>query len=210
MEILLKDNGCMPNVKDIFVRKDNKTLKIFYGGNGDLYFDVFGDFEEYENGYKTSFELTEDDQIYLYFKKLIQEIKDAEVFVPLEMEFELIDDPVEFHELIEYYKIRNNELKGCYPHSELVKDGIISFYSDSIYNEKANRLIISEIDGKIRLDFFDNPEDYTDGFAINISNSGSKYMPFNICFMRFFNKLHDDLISNTLEENKEKKIKQVF
>ena len=30
------------NVKDIYIRDNNKVLKIFYGNNGDLYFDIFG------------------------------------------------------------------------------------------------------------------------------------------------------------------------
>ena len=30
MNIELRNNGIFPNVKDIFMRKDNKTLKIFY------------------------------------------------------------------------------------------------------------------------------------------------------------------------------------
>lgn len=208
MKIELRDNGCMQNVKDIFIKKDTKTLKVFYGGNGDLYFDIFGDFEECENGYRTYFELDECDQVYPYFKELIDEIKEAKVFMPSETQFELIDDPFEFHELVEHYKMKNKELKGKYPHTELVKDNIILVYSDSIYNENANFMTMKELDGKIRLDFYDNPEDYIDGFGIRINNSGSKYMPFNIIFMRFFNKLHDDLIK-TKEEAKEKKIVKI-
>lgn len=206
MKIELRDNGCFPNVKDIFIRKDNKTLKIFYGGNGDLYFDVFESYEECENGYTANFEIDKEDEIYPYFERLIEIIREAEVFTPSEAQMELIDDPYEFHELVEDYKMRNKELKGCYPHTELVKDGMIELYSDSIYNEKANRMTIKEIDGKIRLDFFDNPEDYIEGFGIRVCNSGSKYMPFNICFMRFFNKLNEDLTVSK-EENIQKKIK---
>jgi len=66
-------------------------------------------------------------------------------------------------------------------------------------------MTIKEYDGKIRLDFFDNPDDYIEGFGIRICNSGSKYMPFNICFMRFFSTLSEYLISSK-EENIQKKI----
>lgn len=205
MKIELRDNGVFPNVKDIFIRKDNKTLKLFYGGNGDLYFDIYGQYDETEEGYTTYFEIDKEDTVYPYFKSLLQSIREAEVYTPSEAQMELIDDPCEFHELVEHYKKQNKELKGCYPHTELVKDGMIEFYSDSIYNEKANRMTMKEIDGKIRFDFFDNPEDYIDGFGIRICNSGSKYMPFNICFMRFFNKLGEDLIV-VKNENFQKKM----
>ena len=205
MEIKLRDNGCFQNVKDIILIKDNKTLKIFYGGNGDLYFDIFGNFEECESGYIACFEIDKEDKVYPYFERLIEAIREAKVFTPSETQMELIDDPYEIHELVEHYKMRNKKLKGIPPHTELVKEDGIELYSDSIYNEKANRMTIKEIDGKIRLDFFDNPQDYIDGFAVEISNSGSKYMPFNICFMNFFNKLHEDL-TTIKEDNKEKKI----
>lgn len=193
MKIELRDNGVFPNLKDILIRKDNKTLKLFYGGNGDLYFDIYGEYTETEEGYNAYFEIDKEDEVYPYFKRLIETIRDAVVFIPSETQTELLDDPYEFYEIIEYYKKKNEELKESYPHTELVKNGMIEFYSDSIYNEKANRMTMKEIDEKIRLDFFDNPEDDIDGFGIRICNSGSKYMPFNICFMRFFDKLHEDL-----------------
>lgn len=205
MKIELKDNGVFPNVKDIFIRKDNKTLKIFYGGNGDLYFDMFGNYEIYENEYTTHFEIDKEDELYPYFERLIKAIKEAEVFTPSEAQIEQIDDPSEFNELVEYYKMKNKELKEYYPHTELVKDDVVELYSDSIYNEKANRMTMKDLDGKIRLDFYDNPEDYIEGFGIRICNSGSKYMPFNICFMRFFYELHEYL-TTTKEENIQKKI----
>lgn len=193
MNIELRNNGIFPNVKDIFMRKDNKTLKIFYWGNGDLYFDIYGEYTEIAEGYTT------------YFENLLQSIREAEVYISSEDQMELIDDLYEFHELVEHYKKRNEELKGCYPHTELVKDEMIEFYSDSIYNERANRMTMKEIEGKIRIDFFDNPEDDIEGFGIRICNSGSKYMPFNICFMRFFNKLHEDL-TKTENNNFQKQI----
>ena len=205
MNIELRNNGVFPNVKDILIKKDNKNLKIFYGGNGDLYFDIYGEYTETENGYTTYFEIDKEDEVYPYFENLLQSIREAEVYTPSEVQIELIDDPYEIHELVEHYKKRNEELKGCYPHTELVKAGIMEFYSDSIYNEKANRMTMKEITGKIRLDFFDNPEDYIDGFGIRICNSGSKYMPFNICFMRFFNQLQTDLMKSK-NENFQKKI----
>lgn len=69
---------------------------------------------------------------------------------------------------------------------DLVIDGKIIFHSDSIYDEAANILKISKIDNSILLEFIDNEDDYIFGFGIRISNSGSKYEPFNICFIIVF------------------------
>jgi len=63
MEINLRDNGVFPNVKDILIRKDNKTLKIFYGGNGDLYFDIFGSIEMHDDDITANFEIDKKDNI---------------------------------------------------------------------------------------------------------------------------------------------------
>ena len=81
---------------------------------------------------------------------------------------------------------------------ELVKDGIIEFYSDNIYNERANKLEISKEDNNIIFNFINNPKDPSGyGFSIRVCNSGSKYTPFNVCFMRLFNSFQ-------IEEQQEK------
>lgn len=193
------------NEKNVIkIYKDNKLLKIFI--NDDFYFDIFGGgFEIIENEVTSSFEIEESDEIFPYFKQLIKIIKEAQVFVPSEIEMELIDDAFEFYELAESYKEDNARLKDSNQYNKLVKGDIIEIYSDSIYDERANRMTIKETDGKIRLDFFDNPDDYVDGFGVRISHDGSKYSPFDLCFSRFFQKMYSDL----KQENKEKKIGKI-
>jgi len=187
----------------IKIYKDNKLLKIFHAGNDELYFDIFGGgFEIIENEVTSSFEIEESEEVYPYFKNLIKIIKEAQVFVPSEIEMELIDDAFEFYELAESYKQDNDRLKDSNQYNKLVKGDTIEIYSDSVYDERANRMTIKEIDGKIRLDFFDNPADYVDGFGIIISHDGSKYSPFDLCFSRFFNKMYSDF----KQEKKEKKL----
>ena len=65
----------------------------------------------------------------------------------------------------------------------------ITWYSDNIYDERANILRITKSANNITLNFTDNPDDPAFGFSIRICNSGSKYDPFNICFMKLFNEL---------------------
>lgn len=42
MVVEFKDNNCFCGVKDIFIEDGKKLLKIFYGANADLDFDIFG------------------------------------------------------------------------------------------------------------------------------------------------------------------------
>lgn len=83
----------------------------------------------------------------------------------------------------------NESLKIKSVYNLLIQDSIITWYSDNIYDEKANKLRIEKKDNKIILTFIDNPDDPTFGFGIRICNSGSKYEPFNLCFMNLFNQL---------------------
>lgn len=86
-------------------------------------------------------------------------------------------------------QLYNERLKSSYAYNSLVQDSTIIWYSDNIYDEKANKLSIEKIDDEIILTFIENPDDPTFGFGIRICNSGSKYDPFNICFMNLFNQL---------------------
>ena len=54
--------------------------------------------------------------------KLLQSIREADIFTPSEAQTELIDDLYEFHELVEHYKKRNEEMKkvrSCTPRREM-------------------------------------------------------------------------------------------
>lgn len=200
MEIELKDNIFFPNLKDILLKKGNRNLKIFYGINGDLYFDMFGNYEKTLYGNVTSFEINKEDQIFPYFERLFEIIKNVEIFTVTDYQLSFCDCTSDVMDMIESVKERNT-----YLYNELVRGNIIDFYSDSIYNKDVNRMIIENVEDKIILHFLNNPKDCIGGFKIKINNASSKYMPFNICFMNFFNKLHNDLTA-VQEENIQKKI----
>lgn len=51
MLLELRDSGYNNNVKDVYIRNDKNVLKIFYGDNGDLYFDIFGDRKVNNDGF---------------------------------------------------------------------------------------------------------------------------------------------------------------
>lgn len=164
-----KDNNSFSGVKDIFIRDDKNLLKIFYGANGDLYFDIFGSHNIDENGcHSAIFTIKKHEEIYQYFEQLVNCIIGCEVF--------------------DIGNIESEKLKSKQVYKELVQNGMIIWYSDNIYDERANILQIERGCGDIKLTFIDNPGDPSFGFGIRICNSGSKYDPFNICFMNLFNQ----------------------
>lgn len=191
MVVEFKDNNCFSGVKDIFIRDGKKLLKIFYGANGDLYFDIFGSCNKNENGLRTAiFSIKQHDEVYQYFEQLVNCIIGCEVFDMSDIELRLCDfDNDVTDELINSAQKRNENLKTKQVYKKLVHNGTIIWYSDNIYDESANILQIEGNREEIKLTFIDNPDDPSFGFGIRICNSGSKYDPFNICFMKLFNQL---------------------
>lgn len=190
MTVEFKNNDCFDKVKDILIRNEKKLLKIFYGSNGDLYLDIFGDhnINEDEN-YTATFSINQNQEIYQYFESLIDSIIKCKVFAVSDIELEMCNTKEQMNELLKSNQLYNEGLKNSDVYNRLVQDSAIIWYSDNIYDEKANKLRIEKKDDKIILTFIDNPDDPTFGFGIRICNSGSKYDPFNVCFMNLFNQL---------------------
>ncbi len=184
MIVEFKNNICLKGIKDILIKDGKKLLKIFYGNSGDLYFDIFGDHNiDNNNPHTASFTIKQYEEVYQHFEELIHSIINCKVFDTTEIELEFCNpnDPA-INEI-------NEKLKVKPAYNKLVHNNTIIWYSDNTYDENANILKIEKNNNEIKLTFTDNPNDQSFGFSIRISNSGSKYDPFNICFMNFFKKL---------------------
>ena len=169
MGILLKENVTFGKASyDVLITKDNKSVFLLFGGNGDLYINARGA----KSGDGTfAFYLNKNDDAYDFFAKLIDDIKKCNVF--------------------ENNLILNKRLRRD-PVFEKIYDGkTITLYSDSACDDNANSLFIFEENGAICLKFVRNVDDSIRGMGIRISNSGSKYSPFNTCFMRMFHSFQN-------------------
>ena len=190
MIIDLEESNCSYGSKNILIRDGQKLLKLFYGANGDLYLDMFGDRNIGENGnYIASFSINKDEGVYSYFDELISNIVYCNVYDLSDVELKLGSSFKQLEHEISNIRKENHDLmaKQCY--EKLVQNNTIIWYSDNIYDEKANKLEIFKEEDRIRLTFTDNPNDSIFGFGVRICNSGSKYDPFNLCFMKLFNQL---------------------
>jgi len=204
MVVEFKDNNCFSGVKDVFIRDGKKLLKIFYGANGDLYFDIFGSRNKDENCLCTAtFSIGQNEEIYQYFEQLVNSIVGCQVFDMSEIELELCDSDNSITDEINSVQKRNENLKTKQAYKKLVHNDIVIWYSDNIYDESAK---IERDCEEIKLTFIDNPDDPSFGFGIRICNSSSKYDPFNICFMNLFNQLQllvkDDSIKKLVKTEK--------
>lgn len=224
---------------DFHITKDNKTLYIIFGGNGDLYWILNNNqlnletLEEHITHFKNPYQETfiidkENYTIYSLFEELINDIKDAKIHLPTDIEesdlFNLANDlydedeeeydeydeyeedhhknkqqPRKKYELpIERYDRKNAEWKNYYRYHWLYQNEVITWRSDEHIYEDADRVKIYQENENIILEFSRPPIKDEEliyhmygSIGVRFRNSGSYYDPFNIIFMRMFNKLQE-------------------
>lgn len=159
---------------DVFeIETKEGKIKISLEDNFDLYWQYINVNKEEE---KELYITKEDYFIYTVFNDLYTAIKENKPWYNYPSEHEIKDKQVKFNK---------------YPTSN---DNTITFISDDGHIETGSRLIIEKTEedifkiifkkGKIADSFFNT-------YAIRISNSGSRYEPFNITFMNMYNKLKE-------------------
>lgn len=196
-----------------YFHEDNKKFSIIFGGNLDLYWTI-NELKERDKNLtpeeirqemysesKYTFVITKENYfIYSLFENLYNEIKDSKIFVSIiegQSKDALQDDNLDFlksvsgEEKNKWYKTRS-----AY---QMLYDGeIIEWHSDDDDYHKADRVSIKKDNNTYILEFTcPNLED--DDFiyrrqgsaSIRFRNSGSTYDPYNIIFMRMFNKLQE-------------------
>lgn len=164
-------------VKDVVLSYGGGSfVKFIYSANQDLFIYAHGDNKKNNEGkYVLNFKIDKRDDVFSVFEEFFNSIVESKVYNS--------EDTPNADRL--NAMIKNN---GAY--HELVKNEEVHFYSDNTYNEKANILHISKDDEGINLEFIDNPEDAGSlAFVVRVSNDGSKYAPFNRCFMRLLDNL---------------------
>lgn len=176
---------------NFYFKEENKELGIIFGGNLDLYWNLIKKekidlkpseiFKYNSKEVKETFIITKDNYfIYSLFEQLYNDIKECNIF----NKDNYLGDEI-------LYKERSN-------YKELFDGTTIKWHSDEEPYEIADRVKIEKIEDTYVLEFI-RPELTEDKFpfrminsvSIRFRNSGSRYDPFNIIFMRMFNKLQE-------------------
>lgn len=206
----------MESGHDYILQEDNKILRIAFGSNLDLYWSLTNLDEDktldslYDEQYDTFLITKENYLIYELFKKLVSDIKLPRVYEPLkkeELTEEDLPDP-EIEEILEELNHGESEEERCNRWNEDLKkseryrklyDGEnIRWHSDDDYYDDADRVMITELEDSILLEFY-RPQNTikTLGFrmpgtiTIRFRNSGSTYDPLNIVFMKMYRQLQE-------------------
>lgn len=210
------------NRYDYVMKQDNKILTLSFGGNLDLYWSIYNleNNDSYEKAYEETlhetFLITKENYcIYSLFEELINDVIECNVFEPIKEEL-LIDKPdFLYHGIKELYKLETEKIKRNYRYAMLYDDESITWHSDEEPYEIANIVKITKLEDNVLLEFTRPPLKLKDqmtnikgNISIRFRNSGSRYQPFHVIFMRMYNKLQDydpDYHQVHIEEIKHKK-----
>lgn len=191
MRVILSDNDY--GTKDIHLVDENKTLSIVFAGTGDLHWIIRNtdcvETEEYTYDY---FEITKENyQIYSLFEKLLYDIGTINIFG---------DEEIKTSSDVKFQKMRERKYNMSH-YNDLYDsdDGTVTWVSDETGFEVANMVSIKKREDKFLIEFRTQP--YIEGYdreyntlgmiGVRFRNSGSRYAPFNVIFMRMFRGLQE-------------------
>lgn len=168
---------------DMVVLEDNKKkLAIQFMNNGDLYWVI----SDNNNSNIKIFEITKEDyQIYELFELLYNDIKVKNIYNV----YEEIKKCTSKEQLLKVYRKYEENNKYIKEYDDLNSNDSITWVSDNNHYDIANMVTILKEEDKYTLVF--NLRDYQSRNSIRFSNSGSRYRPYNRCFMKHFKNLYN-------------------
>lgn len=179
------------------INLEDGKFTIDFAGNLDLYWSYYCKGSDIKDTLQRSFIITKESGLfYDLIQELYANISDYDIY-----------GGVDFLELDEEYredlKTRLKEADKS-NHKRLLINGIVDWHSDDYSYEDASRLLIEPNVEGFKITFVRGVTDMKMlTFAVRICNSGSRYNPFNVCFMNMYHKLveyNPELENKNLEE----------
>lgn len=177
------------NYYNYYLVDGDKRLAIVFCDNGDLYFYSFDRTQE------TEFEITKENMtIYNLFSKLFDSFEKCEVFQVNKNDLlQCSDENEEEAKLIQINEL-NQRLKNGYIYQKIYDGKKITWISDDSvsfdYETADSMTIIKETNCyKLKFTYYENEFPYVR--SIRIRNARSRYKPFNMLMMNFFNSLQE-------------------
>lgn len=172
----------------ILLTEDKNSLSFFFGRNLDLYISIWRKEKKYGEYNYDSFTITKENyEVYSLFEQLFYDIENINIFGEEDRKERL-------YRFSNYNKLYDNNNK------------VITWYSDETNPKVANYLNISREKETFKLEF--HTQKYVEGYdrdsnsnwhiPIRFRNSGSRYDPFNVVFMRMYNNLANVEDSNSI------------
>lgn len=167
----------------------DKQLDISFGGNCDLYWAIRSKTESDNHNFIIT---KENYEVYRLFEELFDDIENIKIFEEKQEYFEKSKKEIE-DEKNKYRLLNHSNYNELFD----IDNNTITWYSDETNHEVANILKIKKENESFKLEFYIQP--YMLGYdrdfnslnyiPIRFRNSGSLYDPFNVVFMRMYQKM---------------------
>ena len=183
-------NPQFENTYNYELRDNDKSMILSFQGNLDFYMSAIS-FKDNRDK-KISFTITKENYaIYSLFDELFRDIEECNIFSVDETRLEFMDDEDEIKEYYERIERMNNDLKTYSAYKRLIKRNLITWKSDDRDYGEPDFVKIYRGEDAFYITFVRQSEELHMGTVVRFRNSGSSYDPFNIPFMKFFNKLQE-------------------
>lgn len=206
---LIEREGCY----NFYLKEGNQVLTVLFGGNLDLYWNLYTykeniqdyNIKDHMKERREKFIVTKENYfIYSLFEELYEDIKNSRIFIPIKKENKeddaLDEDNFDIWKNMSEEELnkRNQTFKKRENYQKLYNGETITWHSDDeeysvsdivkIHKEE-DYFVLEFIRQKINTDkLIYRP---LDSISIRFRNSGSTYDPYNVIFMRMFNKLQE-------------------
>lgn len=185
----IKKNKDETNYTEMEFEQNGVVFRVFYGGNGDLYWNIID--KNNQETDKVYFSITKENyEVFETFKELYRRIEECDIFEVNQLEEEFCIDEEERQELYQRTARLNESLKEDDAYENLCTDECLIWYSDNAPYGQGNCLKIYQSHTRdsflIEITKLDKEKD---DFSVEISNSGSRYTPFNMAFMAHYTDL---------------------
>ncbi|MDD3048693.1 MAG: hypothetical protein PHQ89_01715 [Bacilli bacterium] len=177
------------------ITTEEGSFEISYEGNLDLYWANKYSGSILDQPASKSFTITKENYyLYTLFNELYQNVKKCNVFTLEEIDIAFCADKEEINEKrLEKEKLNQRLKKGEeYNQERLFQNEVIEWRCDDFSYEEASILKIKKENNAFIVIFEKSKQKQTDvkaTYSVRISNSGSRYNPFNILFMKMYNSL---------------------
>ena len=183
-------NPQFENTYNYELRDNDKSMILSFQGNLDFYMSAISYKDNRDK--KISFTITKENYaIYSLFDELFRDIEECNIFSVDETRLEFMDDEDEIKEYYERIERMNNDLKTYSAYKRLIKRNLITWKSDDRDYGEPDFVKIYRGEDAFYITFVRQSEELHMGTVARFRNSGSSYDPFNIPFMKFFNKLQE-------------------
>lgn len=183
-------NPQFENTYNYELRDNDKSMILSFQGNLDFYMSAISYKDNRDK--KISFTITKENYaIYSLFDELFRDVEECNIFSVDETRLEFMDDEDEIKEYYERIERMNNDLKTYSAYKRLIKRNLITWKSDDRDYGEPDFVKIYRGEDAFYITFVRQSEELHMGTVVRFRNSGSSYDPFNIPFMKFFNKLQE-------------------